>query len=53
MTTTIDKPLVVAREELVLIDQFLSGINHQTIVPQADVLDFVLDLRIILSKTKE
>jgi hypothetical protein len=37
-------------ELLKKIDEFLTNITHQTIVPQADVVNFTLDLRQIINR---
>lgn len=47
MTMTTERPST--DEALAKIDEFLSDISHQTIVTQSDVVDFTLDLRLILS----
>lgn len=47
MTMTTERPCT--DEALAKIDEFLANISHQTIVTQADVADFALDLRLILS----
>jgi len=47
MTTT---EVAVESELLELVDKFLSEISHVTLVEQSRVLDFVLDLRNVISQ---